>query len=391
MSEQIRENYFPLLKLIIVIGMEIYIIIFTEILTGAAGEVLLFLALFLAAVTSFEFAAGKKRLFFLTMEAIIVCVLVFFYEQNCVLLLTIAILDLKTILHNNNLTGYAAVLLPLFFVPGNRIIYYILPVFFIMIIYFQHNSIIGSYQKQMKEDILEEEHLKRSIYNSQEEHLKLLRKSRMDSENLILEERARISQALHDKLGHSINGSLYQLEACKALINHDKTQTEGMLQAVIDSLRGSMDEIRSILRREKPDKHKMALLQLYGLCDECKSKYGIETELSIEGDSTLIPAQLWEIILDNTFEAISNALKYAQCTRIHIQILIVNKLVRCTVSDNGIGAPNLEDGMGIAGMRKRVRGVNGVLDFETQAGFTINMLLPLESFSVLGGIGGKNE
>ena len=33
--------------------------------------------------------------------------------------------------------------------------------------------------------------------------------------------------------------------------------------------------------------------------------------------------------------------------------------------------------MGISGMRRRVREVNGVLNFETEAGFTINMLLPI--------------
>ena len=37
----------------------------------------------------------------------------------------------------------------------------------------------------------------------------------------------------------------------------------------------------------------------------------------------------------------------------------------------------MEDGMGIAGMRRRVRSVNGIPDFETELGFTINMLLPL--------------
>ena len=33
-------------------------------------------------------------------------------------------------------------------------------------------------------------------------------------------------------------------------------------------------------------------------------------------------------------------------------------------------------GMGIAGMRRRIREVNGILDFETETGFKINMLFP---------------
>ena len=40
------------------------------------------------------------------------------------------------------------------------------------------------------------------------------------------------------------------------------------------------------------------------------------------------------------------------------------------------GCDGFTDGMGIAGMRRRVREVNGILDFETNMGFKINMLFP---------------
>ncbi len=46
------------------------------------------------------------------------------------------------------------------------------------------------------------------------------------------------------------------------------------------------------------------------------------------------------------------------------------------VSDNGKGCNKLIDGMGISGMRKRVRDVNGIIGFETETGFSINMLFP---------------
>ncbi|MBE5946070.1 MAG: sensor histidine kinase, partial [Lachnospiraceae bacterium] len=82
-------------------------------------------------------------------------------------------------------------------------------------------------------------------------------------------------------------------------------------------------------------------------------------------------------VLDNAYEAVSNAMKYARCTKIEIKIHVLNQMLRCSISDNGIGCKEIEDGMGISGMRRRVREVNGVLNFETEAGFTINMLLPI--------------
>lgn len=91
-----------------------------------------------------------------------------------------------------------------------------------------------------------------------------------------------------------------------------------------------------------------------------------------------IPDAYLEIILDNAYEAVSNAMKYAGCSKIRIHIYVLNQMIRCTISDNGRGCVKFADGMGISGMRQRMRGINGILDFETEAGFTINMLMPLQ-------------
>lgn len=52
----------------------------------------------------------------------------------------------------------------------------------------------------------------------------------------------------HDKLGHNINGSVYQLEAIKVLMEKGPETSRKMIQAVIDQLRSGMDEIRGILK-----------------------------------------------------------------------------------------------------------------------------------------------
>ena len=203
-----------------------------------------------------------------------------------------------------------------------------------------------------------------------------VRKSLLMAENQMLEERAELSQTLHDKLGHNINGSVYQLEAVKVLMEKEPETSKKMIQAVINQLRGGMDDIRVILRKERPKKYKLAVLQLEKLCEDCRSK-GVEAEFITEGRLTDIPEKYLEVILDNAFEAVSNSMKYAKCSRIKISVHVLNQMIRCSISDNGIGCKEVIDGMGIAGMRKRMRDINGILDFETEAGFTINMLLPL--------------
>lgn len=245
------------------------------------------------------------------------------------------------------------------------------------LIYGQHDFVVESYRKQTKEDMMTEQRLKHNL-NLKEHEIQIQEereKSLLLVENQMLEERAGLLQTLHDKLGHNINGSVYQLEAVKVLMEREPEVSRKMVQKVIDELRSGMDEIRVILRKERPPKYKLALLQLERLCEDCRAK-GVEAELVTE-ELKDIPERYLEVILDNAYEAVSNSMKYAKCSRIKISIYGFIQMVRCSISDNGIDCKEIIDGMGIAGMRKRIREVNGILDSETEVGFTINMLLPL--------------
>jgi signal transduction histidine kinase len=266
----------------------------------------------------------------------------------------------------------------IFLTSNQERIPYLVAAGFFGIIYFQHYVVLDRIEKEIQKRELSEVDLKKDMSKQKEDYRQQVDRNRLYFENQVLQEKAKLSQALHDKLGHSINGSLYQLEAAKVLMDGEPEWSRQLLTLVIDNLRGSMDEIRAILRREKPTGQQLALVQLYELCDKCRDEYGIEAELHLNGNSTRIPENYWEIILDNCFEAVSNALKYAKCTHIDIEIIVMNQMIRCTVLDNGKGCENIKEGMGLSGMRNRVRRLGGYLDTAGECGFRINMLLPYE-------------
>ena len=375
MTEQLRETYFLAIRTCLLLVLEIYIVLSQFVLTGASGRVLLLLAFFIGAVTGKELVKRKRHKWILLGAATIMCVIM------------IESLGMEFVLLGV-LLGYEIISMikPSFFwyclpfafacVPSNIGTYeQLLITMLICILYVQHDFVVVSYRRQTKEDTIEEQRLKRDMHKQENEFREQINRGLLQAENQLLEERARLSQTLHDKLGHNINGSIYQLEAIKLIMEKEPETAKKMTQAVIDQLRSGMDEIRVILRKERPKKYKLAVLQLQQLCDECSQK-GVEAQLHIEGELSEIPEKYLEIILDNAFEAVSNSLKYAKCTKIDIRIHVLNQMIRCSISDNGVGCEAMEDGMGIAGMRRRVREVNGILDFETELGFTINILLP---------------
>ena len=57
----------------------------------------------------------------------------------------------------------------------------------------------------------------------------------------------------------------------------------------------------------------------------------------------------------------------------------MHKAVRCSIEDNGIGCNIIREGMGMQGMRERIRKVNGYIDFNGDNGFRINMIIHLVS------------
>lgn len=386
MMEQIRENYFLAVKTLLVLAGEVCLLVIEFEQAGASGRMLLLLALFFGLFAGEELSKGRVKACFLTALIIAFSFLFLLYGENFWLLgilLMYEVISFGKSLLEDRFSRHFSVLWYLFpmnliWVPKEGSLFFrITLILLVGIIYIQHDFVVTSYQKEVRENSLSEQQLKKNMHYRENALREEMNRGLLVAENEILEERARLSQTLHDKLGHNINGSIYQLEAVKLLVEKEPETSRNMVQAVIDQLRTGMDEIRSILRRERPEKYKLAVLQLRRLCEECRGM-GIEAELITKGNLSDVPENYLEIILDNAVEAVSNALKYAHCSKIEIEIIVMNQMLRCSISDNGIGCNQMEEGMGIAGMRRRMRSVNGILDLATETGFTINMLLPMK-------------
>ena len=376
MEGNFRNYYFVIVKFIGILGLVFGGMTQIQQNVTSLGSIFLEGAVFLLCAVIYELNRTKWRKIWLIGEGILSVMAIFLFPVTGIYFAAITYFDF---LEDRSSQLYPVVylfLLVSYYLHQNTIMCFLI-LTFLMLIYFQHHKMIGWYQKVVGENLQTEYRLKSDMEYSKILHKDELRQSRLQHENNLLEEKARISQALHDKLGHSINGSLYKLEAAKVLMDKKPEESSQILQEVIDNLRGSMDEIRVILRNERPDKKKMAMKSLQALCDECEEQYHIRATLTVEQDEREIPDEILEIILDNTFEAVTNSLKYSGCDEISIQIIVLGEVVRCTIRDNGKGAEVVKAGMGIQGMKQRVRNVKGVIDIESNNGFTINMILPL--------------
>lgn len=378
MGKWLKETYFLAVRVGLLLSFSLYGLTYRMEEAEVSVTMLLLLALFIGVIALKEAFSGWKRGVFLLGGTIMVVMILSIGGNAYFLLSYFMAYEVLSFLREQFEIRAVWYLFPgiLLIVPSpadslTKTLFLVL----LLICYYQHDFVVRSYRKQTQEDTLLEQRMKKDMYQKEYETKAQLQRNMLKAENQILEDRASLSQTLHDKLGHGINGSIYQLEAIKLLMKKDPEKSGVMIQAVIDQLRTSMDEIRGILRKERPEKRELALLQLYKLCEDCNAK-GVEATLETEGDAALVTEKAWEVILDNAFEAVTNSMKYAKCKKVEIRIVVMNQMVRCSISDDGRGCDEIKEGMGIAGMRRRVREAGGTISFETRPGFTVNMLLP---------------
>ncbi|MBW5447134.1 sensor histidine kinase [Cohnella sp. CFH 77786] len=192
-----------------------------------------------------------------------------------------------------------------------------------------------------------------------------------------LEERNRLSQQIHDELGHSMAGALIQMEASRRMLASDRDKAAELLGNAISISKEGLERIRLTLKDLKPKAEEIGINRLRLFADELSAKRNIPATLSYEGDIDVITPIQWKVIQENATEAVTNTLKYAKATAIHIEIRVLNKFVKAVVSDNGQGAGKIVKGLGIVGMEERAASAGGMVIVDGSRGFSVTTLLPV--------------
>jgi signal transduction histidine kinase len=191
-----------------------------------------------------------------------------------------------------------------------------------------------------------------------------------------LEERNRLSQKIHDGIGHSMTGALIQMEAAKRLLAADPAKAEELLQNAIGISKAGIEEIRLTLKETKPPVEQLGWSRLKADIDSFGIQSGLVTSAVYEGNLDIITPLQWKIIRENVIEAMTNAAKYAQATAVHVEIRVLHRLIKAVVSDNGIGADKIVKGLGLTGMEERTAAVNGTVIADGSRGFSVTTLIP---------------
>lgn len=165
-------------------------------------------------------------------------------------------------------------------------------------------------------------------------------------------ERLRLARELHDEIGQSLTALLLELEnAARDAPPEAAAQIEGARE----SARSTLEELRRIARRLRPEALDDLGLRsaLTNLCERVAAQTGVECVRRIDPDLPQLAADEELAVYRIAQEAITNAIRHAEPSRIEVRVGRDNGSLALEVVDDGPGLGAAAEGAGLTGMRER--------------------------------------
>lgn len=174
----------------------------------------------------------------------------------------------------------------------------------------------------------------------------------------------RFSRELHDEFGQSLTA----IEANLAAVPADSPEAVSRLEdctLLVKDLMANVRELSQLLRPSTLDDFGLKP-SLQWLADSFSQRTGIAVDARLEFSGRL-PREVETHLFRIAQEALTNVTRHSGATEVELALEQREGAVRLTVSDNGGGLKNTSSGrgLGLAGMRERMRMSGGRVDLES--------------------------
>lgn len=205
-------------------------------------------------------------------------------------------------------------------------------------------------------------------------------------------ERRRVARELHDSVGQllsSVKIRIQFLEQSRVLWCLPSTESSngspnGRGQNARETIRQArrvlekcMTEVRRLARNLMPSElEDLGLVPaLRNLCKEFQQRNGLAIELKCRAIPTWLPKELALPLFRIVQEALSNAAKHSQATRVTVSLSRKGPVLTAVIKDNGKGfdarqancRKNRRSGMGLVNMKERASSIGGKLQIQSIA------------------------
>ncbi len=187
-------------------------------------------------------------------------------------------------------------------------------------------------------------------------------------------ERNRLSRELHDTLAHTLSALAVQLGAVDALWNDAPAEARPLLERALAMTRTGLTETRRALHdlRASPLEDLGIALALRSLTESVARRNGLVAEIRVPEQLEAFPPAMEQCIYRVAQETLENVSRHAIAHHVALRLEETGDHIVLTVSDDGQGfdpaTVDLEQRLGLRGMRERAEMVGGTLAVESSVG-----------------------
>jgi two-component system sensor histidine kinase UhpB len=197
-------------------------------------------------------------------------------------------------------------------------------------------------------------------------------------------ERQRIARELHDQIGQTLTVALLTL---KRAVDAAPAEIRGDLADTQEIVRASLDEVRSIARRLRPDALEDLGLRsaLQALCNQFTQATGIDVVKQITAQADQLSPDVSLVCYRIAQESLTNIARHSEAQKVWLD-LHINPAAEATlrIADNGKGGVSSQ-GAGITGMRERAMLVQATLTITSPSNEGTEVRLAVPARSSAGG------
>ncbi|GAA0372779.1 sensor histidine kinase [Bacillus horti] len=188
-------------------------------------------------------------------------------------------------------------------------------------------------------------------------------------------ERQRISQKLHDHVGHEITGAVLALQAFEQLWKENDPQATEMFSQVKQRVTNSATQLRDTVHNMNP----VRAFGIHRLDELCSRFKACPVEMKVYGDFQLIEAHQWNILETCLKEALTNIIRHSAPKRVEVTLDVSTHIVRLSIFNDGVNIEKASQsfGMGLRNLRQRAQFAGGSVTTDAKDGFRVICVLPM--------------
>ena len=192
--------------------------------------------------------------------------------------------------------------------------------------------------------------------------------------------RRRIERDLHDGAQQRLLSLALELRAAQTAVPAEMTTHRAELSHVAEGLTDVLHGLREIALGLHP-----AILAEGGLGAALKTlaqRSPIPVELDVRAQGRL-PEHVEVAVYYVVSEALTNAAKHARASKVDVNVVVRDRVLRVTVGDDGVGGADPAGGSGLLGLKDRAAAIGGTLRVESRRGEGTSLVaeLPLGTSS----------